>query len=126
MANTRHVFGPPVDAAMQKENVRRYGRPQQDLGGTLLTRTTGLSPADRALVAEGAPTGSELLSYTVPPEVSDTMVAVPYLMRRLTREANRQAQERMQRREAEARLKAGCRRSTLRSRRKTCTTSSRG
>jgi len=65
----------------------------------------------RALVAEGARTGAELLSYTVPPiampEVSDTMVAVPYLMRRLTREANRQATERMQQREAKARLKAG-------------------
>jgi len=56
-----------MDAAMQKANENRYGRPNDNLAGTLVTRTTGLSPADRALVAEGARTGATLLSYTVPP-----------------------------------------------------------
>jgi hypothetical protein len=94
----RHLFLALMNAAMQKENEKRYGRPQENPGGRLLTQMTGLSPADRALVAEGSRTGAQLLSYAVPPvanpEVSDAMVALPYVMRRFSREANRQAQER--------------------------------
>jgi hypothetical protein len=107
----QHVFGPLIGAAVAKNNEHVYGRPTEDFGGTLLSRTTGTSPADRALAAESSRTLAQLLSYTTPPVVgsgaSDAQVVVPYVGRRLFREANRQVEERKLRRLAVQRAAAG-------------------
>lgn len=106
-----HVFDPLIGAAIAKNNEHVYGRPTESLGGTLLTRTTGLSPGDRALATESARTAAQLLSYATPPVTgsgaSDLQVFVPYVSRRLFREANRQVEERKLRRHAAQRAAAG-------------------
>ena len=100
----RHVFGPLIGAAVQKNNERVYGRPNESFGGTLVTRATGLSAADRALAAESSRTAAQLLSCVTPPSafsgVSDAKVFYPYVARRVFREANRQVEERKMRRRA--------------------------
>jgi hypothetical protein len=106
----KHLFGALIGAAVQKNNERVYGRPNESLARTLLTRTTGLSAAVRALAAESSRTAAQMLSYTTPPVtgsgLSDAQVFVPYVGRRMFREANRQVEERKQRRAAQ-RVAAG-------------------
>jgi hypothetical protein len=106
-----HVFDPLIGAAIAKNNEHVYGRPNESLGGTLLSRTSGFSAADRALAAESARTAAQLLSYSTPPVTgsgaSEAQVFLPYIGRRLFREANRQVEERKQRRRAAQRVAAG-------------------
>jgi hypothetical protein len=45
------VFDPLIGAAIAKNNEHVYGRPQESFGGTLLSRTSGLSAVDRGLAA---------------------------------------------------------------------------
>jgi hypothetical protein len=107
----KHLFGALIGAAGPKNNERVYGRPNESLAGTLLARATGLSPADRALAAESSRTAAQMLSYTTPPVtgsgLSDAQVFIPYVGRRVFREANRQIEEKKQRRRAAQRLAAG-------------------